>query len=55
MVTRGTGPCATSSSVAAGAARAAGATGQVATHARGLQEERSSAFAMCREEGKTVS
>lgn len=38
------------SSIAAGAARAAGVAGQVATHPRGLQEEKSSAFIMYRED-----
>lgn len=38
------------SSIAAGAARAANAAGQFATHRRGLQEEKSSAFITCSED-----
>lgn len=37
------------SSIAPGAARAAGAAGQVATHPRGLQEEKNSALITCSE------
>lgn len=38
------------SSIAAGAARAAGAAGQVGTHPRVLREEKSSAFTMYSED-----